>query len=57
MSTAEDFIKIAHCFKSSVMKRIWIWMLFFTYAGYGQNGYRIELTVKGLKDTTAYLGY
>ena len=32
-------------------------MLFFTYAGYGQNGYRIELTVKGLKDTTAYLGY
>ncbi|MFZ9981312.1 MAG: thioredoxin-like domain-containing protein [Cyclobacteriaceae bacterium] len=39
------------------MKRLWIWMFFFTYAGYGQNGYRIELTVKGLKDTTAYLGY
>jgi len=39
------------------MKRLWMVLMLFAFVSQAQTGYRIELTVKGLKDTTAYLGY
>ena len=39
------------------MKCIWIVLMGISLNVFSQAGYRIELNVNGLKDTTAYLGY
>ena len=40
------------------MKRFILWLFFgIAVEAVAQNGYKIEIVVKGLKDTTAFLGY